>query len=218
MADMIEEAYLIELKRRHPDHCVVCYVNSTAGIKALSDICCTSSNAVKIVRKIAPGQGIIFVPDRHLGDYVAEQTGRSMVLWKGFCPTHVRIEPSMIVRMRKKHPDAVVMIHPEAPAEARRLADRIFSTGQMCEFVHTDRAAQYIVATESGILHTLRKQNPEKEFYPAGNDITCPNMRKGSLASLKAAMEGTGGEIIEVPSEIAALARGALQKMLELGA
>jgi cysteine desulfurase len=216
MADMIKAADLIALKRTHPSHLVMCYVNSTADIKALSDICCTSSNALAIVRRLPPDQEIIFVPDKHLGDYVAQKSGRPLVLWNGFCPTHARITPAMVERARHEYPDAIVMIHPEAPRESRRLADQVLSTGGMCAFAKSSRNTEFIVATEIGILHTLRKQNPAKKFYPASNTITCPNMRKGSLASIKNALEGTGGEIIKVPPEIAAGAERALRKMLEM--
>jgi cysteine desulfurase len=216
MADMIKAADLIALKRTYPSHLVMCYVNSTAEIKALSDICCTSSNALAIARKLPPDQEIIFVPDKHLGDYVAEKLGRPLVLWNGFCPTHARITPAMIERARREYPEALVLIHPEAPRESRRLADQVLSTGGMCAFVKQSENAGFIVATETGILHTLRKQNPAKKFYPVSNTITCPNMRKVSLTSIMNALEGTGGEVITVPQDIAKAAERSLRKMLEM--
>jgi quinolinate synthase len=216
MADMIKVSDLMALKRTYPSHLVMCYVNSTAEVKALSDICCTSSNAVEIARKLPNEQEIIFVPDKYLGDYVAEKLGRPLVLWNGFCPTHARITPDMVERARREHPEAIIMIHPEAPRESRRLADQVLSTGGMCAFAKQSDRTEFIAATEIGILHTLRKQNPAKKFYPVSTTITCPNMRKGSLESIMNALEGKGGEIIKVPPEIAVPAERALRKMLEM--
>lgn len=217
MAEMIDAKELAELKERHPDHLVMCYVNSTAEVKALSDICCTSSNALTIARKIPPEQGIIFVPDKYLGSRVEEQTGRSMVLWDGFCPTHHRISPAMIERARREHPDAVAMIHPEARKESRDLCDQVLSTGGMCTFALQNEASEFIVATETGIIHTLRHKAPHKRFYPVAPDlVVCPNMKRGTPASTLAAMEGRGGEVVTVPDEIARKARGALERMLEM--
>jgi quinolinate synthase len=216
MADMIKASDLAALKRMYPSHLVMCYVNSTAEVKALSDICCTSSNALEIARMLPDDQEIIFVPDKYLGDYVAENLGRPLVLWNGFCPTHARIKPEMVERARSEHPGALVMIHPEAPRESRRAADHVLSTGGMCLFVKDSPQKEFIIATEIGILHTLRRQNPGKKFYPVSDTITCPNMRKGSLDSIMNALEGTGGEIIKVPPDIAAGAERALRKMLEM--
>jgi quinolinate synthase len=215
---MIEPSDLIELKRRNPDHLVMCYVNSTAEIKALSDVCCTSSNAVKIASRLADGRGIIFVPDKYLGSFVQERTGRSMILWNGFCPTHARIEPSMILDARAAHPDAAVMIHPEAPPQCRQLCDQILSTGGMCDFVKSSDKREFVVATENGILHTLARQNPSKRFFTVSDHITCPNMKLGSALSVKRALSGEGGEVIAVAPEIAKKARVALERMLELSA
>jgi quinolinate synthase len=216
MADMITVADLAALKKNHPNHLVLCYVNSTAEVKALSDICVTSSNAVVIARQLPSSQGIIFVPDKYLGDFVAEKTGRTLVLWNGFCPTHARITPDMVRQARAAHPEALVLIHPEARRESRRFADQVLSTGGMCSFVKNSERDEFIIATEIGILHTLRRQNPGKKFYPVSDTITCPNMRKGSLASIGNALEGKGGEIIKVPPETAAGAERALRKMLEM--
>lgn len=218
MADMITAEELIELKGRYPDYLVMCYVNSTAEIKALSDVCCTSSNAVKITSKLPPEKGIIFVPDMHLGSYVQEQTQRKMVFWEGFCPTHLRITPSMLTDARKKYLNAVFMIHPEASHECRVLADHVFSTGQMCDFVKSSGKDEFVVATEIGILHTLRKNNPKKTFISLSEQLSCPNMKKGKLASVKCALEGTCGEIIRIEEQVAKRALVSLRKMLELSA
>jgi quinolinate synthase len=216
MADMITADDLARLKQQYPGHSVLCYVNSTAEVKALSDVCVTSSNAVTIAQKIEPGRGILFVPDKYLGDFVMEKTGREVVSWNGFCPTHARITPAMIEQARRAHPRAAVLIHPEAPRESRKRADQVLSTGGMCAFVNKSAATEFIVATEIGILHTLRRQNPGKQFFPVSETITCPNMRKGSLLDVQRALEGAGGERITVPAAIADRAAGALRKMIEL--
>jgi quinolinate synthase len=218
MADMITKDELVALKRHYPDHLVICYVNSTADIKALSDICCTSSNALRIVRQIPHEQGIIFVPDKHLGGYVQEESGRSMVLWDGFCPTHVRITPGMIAAARAEHPAAAVLIHPEAPKASRDCADRVFSTGGMCDFVKKDPGQEYIIATETGIIHTLEKQNPEKKFFPVSDLALCPNMKKMTLGKVLAALEGSAGMVVTVPGDIAEKARRSLVRMMEMSA
>jgi quinolinate synthase len=209
MADMITAAELAELKKKLPDHLVICYVNSTADIKALSDICCTSSNAVKIVSQLPKEQGIIFVPDKHLGGWVQEKTGHAMVLWDGFCPTHVRISPDIVRAAKALHPNAPVLIHPEAPKASRDLAD-------MCDFVKKGHAVEYIIATETGIIHTLQKRNPAKRFYPATEHALCPNMKKTSLDLVVETLQGNAGQVVTVPADIADKARKSLTRMLEM--
>jgi quinolinate synthase len=216
MADMITPGELQDLKREYPRHLVMCYVNTTAEIKALSDICCTSANAVKIARQIPPDRGIIFVPDRHLGSWIQEQTGREMLLWDGLCPTHFRIHPDMIMKAREAHPRAELLIHPEAPRECRMLADAVLSTGGMCRHAAASQKSEFIIATEVGLLHTLSKRNPGKRFFPVSEEITCPNMKLGSLLSVKRALMGTGGETIAVEKEIASKALLSLKRMLDL--
>lgn len=216
MADMINAEELMELKAKYPDYLVMCYVNSTADIKALSDVCCTSSNAVAIANKLPADKGILFVPDMHLGSVVQEQTGRTMVLWEGFCPTHMRITPKTLTNARKMYPDAVIMIHPEAARECRVLADQVLSTGQMCDYVKSSNIGQFVIATEIGILHTLKKNNPGKTFIPLSEELSCPNMKKGNLLSVKKALEGTYGEVIKIDENVASKAIVSLRKMLEL--
>lgn len=216
MADMIDAQDLREMREQHPDALVVCYVNSSAEVKALSDVCVTSSNAVKIVGQLPRDREIIFVPDKYLGSFVEEKTGRKMILWNGFCPTHARITPEMVRKARADHPKAIVMIHPEAPEEARVLCDEVLSTGQMLSFVKKSSADEFIVATELGLIHTLVKENPSKRFFPVANVVTCPNMRKGSLDGVKAALRGEGGLRVRVPDEIATKAEKSLRRMLEM--
>ncbi len=216
MAEMIEPDELRRMRAQWPGHLVMCYVNSTAEIKALSDVCCTSANALTIAQRLPEHKGIIFVPDRHLGDYIAEQTGRHMVLGNGFCPTHVSITVGMLEHARTQHPNAPILIHPEAPRACRHLADQVLSTGGMCRFAKQDDHDEYVIATEVGILHTLRKQNRHKQFHPLNDSLTCPNMRRASAEGVMKALEGTGGEVVSVPSEIADAARGSLERMLEM--
>ena len=216
MAGMISAPELEGLKKQYPDHAVMCYVNSTAEIKALADVCCTSSNALAIAKKLPPERGIIFVPDRHLGSWIEEQTGRTMILWDGFCPTHLRITPEMITASRREHPAAAVLIHPEAPRECRILADAVLSTGGMCTYVENSDKREFIIATETGLVHTLRKNTPGKSYYPVSDEVTCPNMKRGSLISVRNALAGTGGEKIVIDHEIAAKALRSLERMLAL--
>ncbi len=216
MADMITPDELIECKEKYPDHLVMCYVNSTAEIKALSDICCTSSNALKIARQIPKETGIIFIPDKHLGSWVQELTAHTMVLWDGYCPTHVRITPEMVHKAKEKHPPAVLLMHPEAPKASRDLADAILSTGGMCDYAKENQHTEYIIATETGIIHTLQTQNPEKKFYAISDTALCPNMKMGSLEAVYKALDGSGGTTVTVPEDIAGKAIGSLEKMLEM--
>jgi quinolinate synthase len=217
MADMIRPQDLKKLKQEHPDHIVLCYVNSTAEIKALSDICCTSSNALKIVLSLPRHKGIIFVPDKYLGSYIRQKSGRDMVLWNGFCPTHAKIRPEMILAARALHPRAKVMIHPEAPDASRQMADEVLSTGGMCEFAKNDPAEEFIVATEKGILHTLKTRNPLKNFYSLKEDISCPNMKMTNLNLLIKSLEGKAGKRVVVDAAVAEKAYLALKRMLDLG-
>ncbi len=216
MADMITAQDLIDLKREHPEHLVVCYVNSTADIKALSDVCCTSSNALKIVLGLPNNRGIIFVPDKYLGSYIQQKSGRDMVLWNGFCPTHAKITPDMILTARSMHPEAAVMIHPEAPDESRQLADHVLSTGGMCERAHSDTRDEFIIATEQGILHTLKSRNPTKRFYPLPSDISCPNMKKTTLDLVIKSLEGRAGKRVVVDPTAAEKASLALKRMIDM--
>ena len=216
MAEMIAPPELLELKRKYPDHLVMCYVNSTAEIKALSDVCCTSSNALTIAKKLPAGRGIIFIPDRHLGSWIEEQTGRRMVLWDGFCPTHLRIAPDMITAARAAHAGAEVLIHPEAPHECRVLADAVLSTGGMCSYVAGSDKSEFVIATETGLIHTLEVNNPAKWFYAVSGEITCPNMKRGSLLSVRNALAGTAGETVTVEKDVAVKALRSLEQMLAL--
>ena len=212
MADMITGAQLREFKARHPGAKVVCYVNSTAEVKAESDCCCTSGNAAKIVSHYA-GQEVIFVPDQHLGSVVEEQLGRKMILWPGYCPTHARINPKDIVDLKAAHPQALALAHPECPKPVRLVADHILSTGQMCKFVQENPAVEFIIATEEGLLHRLKKDNPGKTFYRVSPFAVCPNMKRNTLEKVLFCLRDMQ-PVVTVDPAIAARARQAIAQML----
>lgn len=215
MANMITVRQLKEMKERYPRAKVVCYVNTTAAIKAECDICCTSANAVKVVNSIPKDFPVIFVPDQSLGDYVSKQCGREMILWKGYCPTHHRILAQDIIRLKKRYPEAEVMVHPECTADVIALADQVLSTGGMRRHAKETDARELIVGTEIGLLHALHKDNPEKRFYPASKMADCPNMKLNNLEKVLWALEDMVYEV-SVPEAIRIKAWSALEKMLKL--
>lgn len=215
MADMITAEQLRDLKEKHPDAIVVCYVNSTAEVKAESDYCCTSSNAVEVVNSLPEDRRIIFVPDQHLGQFVAERTGRDMVLWPGYCTTHVLMTAENIRAAKAKYPDAVVMAHPECTEPVKELADELLSTGQMLKFAAAGKVKRFIVATENGIIHALKKQNPDAEFIAASGRAICPNMKKITMDKIVASLEDMQYRIT-VPEEIRTRAEKSLNRMVEI--
>jgi quinolinate synthase len=215
MADMITAEQLLALKQEHPDALVVCYVNSSAEVKAESDYCCTSSNAIEVVESLPPDKKIIFVPDQHLGRFVEERTGRELVLWPGYCHVHVVITEEDIRNAKAKYPDAIVMAHPECTEPVKELSDQLLSTGQMLKFAEKSTAKQFIVATEVGMLHPLKKQNPRAEFIAAGSRAICPNMKKITVEKIVWALEDMQYKIT-VPQDITIKARKALDRMVEI--
>ena len=215
MADMISVEQLRELKAKHPKALVVAYVNSSAAIKAESYICCTSANAVAVVDSV-PSDEIIFVPDKSLGDYVARRTDKKMIIWNGFCPTHHRFLPGKLRELKEEHPAAIVMAHPECSYDIVSLANEVLSTGGMLRFAHESRNREFIVGTEIGLLHRLRRENPDKVFYAASEAAVCPNMKKITLEKLLWSLEDMQYKV-EVPEEIRISARRALDRMLEVG-
>jgi len=194
---------------------VVCYVNSSAEVKAESDYCCTSSNAVEVVRSLPQDADIIFVPDQHLASFVAEKTGRNIILWPGYCPTHVMMDPDELEKTKAKYPDAVVLAHPECPRPIKQLADELLSTGQMLAFAGKSELKQFIIATEVGIIHTLKKQNPDKEFYPGSDRAICSNMKKITLDKVINSLENMEYRVT-VPREISIRAKKSLDRMIEI--
>ena len=217
MADMITVDGLRKMKADHPQAKVVCYINTSAAVKAEADICCTSANAVKIVKTLEGTDQIIFVPDKFLGMYVSSQvTDKKFVLWHGYCPTHARILPVYIERAKKKYPLAKVLVHPECQPNTIALADAVLSTEGMIDYAKETEAREMIIATEVGIIHRLKKENPEKEFYPAFERANCPNMKLTTLEKVLWSLEDLKTEI-KVNPNIAERARLAIEKMLQIG-
>ena len=215
MADMITRDQLRELKAKHPNAKVLCYVNSTADIKAESDCCVTSSNAITIAKSYPADQEIIFVPDQHLGSYTAEQLNRKFVLWPGFCPTHARFMEDQIEAARRKHPEAEVLVHPESPKPVRDAADHILSTGGMCRHSLESDSRSFIIGTEVGMLHRLQKESPDKTFFALHESAVCPDMKKIDLEKLLWSLKEMETKIT-VPEEIAIKAKKSIETMLAL--
>ncbi|MCM8819604.1 MAG: quinolinate synthase NadA [Candidatus Omnitrophica bacterium] len=215
MANMIDAKQLKKLKIEHPEAIVVAYVNTTAEVKAESDICCTSSNAIKVVQSQDKDKEIIFVPDKYLGQYVTYMTQREMIYWEGYCPVHVKILAEDIVKLKKEHPDAEVIVHPECTPQVIKLADRVLSTGGMCRYAKETTAKKIIVGTEIGIIYRLQKENPDKKFYPASELAICPNMKLGSLEKVLWVLEELKNEV-KVPKEIQVKAIKPIKRMLSI--
>jgi len=215
LADMITVDQLRDLKQKHPDSLVVCYVNSSARVKAESDYCCTSANAVEVVESLPTDREIIFVPDQHLGQFAAERTARDLVLWPGYCHVHVAITEDDIKTAKAKQPDAIVMTHPECTGPVKALSDQMLSTGQMLRYAAKSEAKQFIIATETGIIHTLKKQNPQAEFIPATDRAICPNMKRITLEKVLWSLENMQHKVT-VPQEIRIKAKKAIDMMVEI--
>lgn len=215
MADMITAEDLLKLKSLYPEAVVVCYVNSSAAVKAESDICCTSANAVQVVASIPPDKQVIFVPDRNLGQYVATQTGRDIILWDGYCPAHDMLNSMTLEQQIEKHPRAQIVVHPECRSEIIDRADAVCSTGGMLKWVKNSPAEEFIIGTEEGFVYSLQKACPDKKFYLARQHFVCPDMKKIDLPKLAQALENLQYEIT-VPEETSARALKSLQRMLAI--
>lgn len=215
MANMVTLKQLQIKKKEYPNARVVCYVNSTADVKAESDICCTSSNATKIVSSIANGEEILFIPDKSLGAYVSSKLDRPMILWEGYCPTHHRILAEHIVALKKEHPQAEVVVHPECTSDVIALADHVASTTGIAKYCRENDAREFIIGTETGILHRLKKENPQKSFYAITRLADCSNMKLISLEKVLWSLEDLVYQV-KVPDTIAERARTAIQRMLDL--
>ncbi|MCL4535641.1 MAG: quinolinate synthase NadA [Bacteroidetes bacterium] len=214
MAEMIDVDTLRQWKAQYPDAAVVAYVNSSAAVKAESNVCCTSANAVKVVDALRE-QRILFVPDRNLGAWIAKQTRKEIIIYPGFCITHFRVKPEHILAAKQAHPGAVVVVHPECRPEVTAIADAVLSTSQMGRYVKASPAREFIIGTEEGLIHRLRQQNPDKAFFAASTALLCPNMKKTTLESVVSALEMDRYHITVEP-ELAARARRALDRMLEI--
>ncbi|HIE17739.1 MAG TPA: quinolinate synthase NadA [Dehalococcoidia bacterium] len=215
MAEMITAEQLRRKRGENPGATVVCYINSTADVKAESDVCCTSANAVRVIESLG-ADDILFVPDQYLGHYISTKTGRKMALWPGFCPTHARILPEHITRAREEYPGAKVVVHPECTPGVIALADEVMSTSGMVRFARRDDIAEMIVGTELGIVYRLKKENPGKRFIPASEQAVCPNMKLITLEKILWSLEKMTPEV-KVSGEIRLRAKAAVDRMLEIG-
>ncbi|WPF89671.1 quinolinate synthase NadA [Cyanobacterium aponinum AL20118] len=220
LADSCPPDKFAQFKAQHPDHIVISYINCTAEIKALSDIICTSSNAVKIVQQIPPEQPIIFAPDRNLGRYVMEQTGREMVLWDGSCIVHETFSEKKIVQLKIEHPQAQILAHPECETPVLRHADYIGSTTALLKYAMQSNSSEFIIATEPGIIHQMQKDAPHKSFIPAPpenncNCNECPYMRLNTLEKVYLALKNRTPNI-EIPPSIQQKALQPIQRMLAM--
>ncbi len=215
MADMITADRLRELKKNNPEASVLSYINSSAEVKAESDVCCTSGNAVMLAHSLKDSRRIIFISDKYLANYVALKTNCNFITWDGYCPTHVKILAEDILIKRKSHPRAEVWVHPECRPEVISLADRVLSTGGMCKYAKETDSQEIIVGTEIGILHRLQKENPEKKFYPASEIAICPNMKLTTLDKILWALEDMRYKI-DVPETVKFKAKRSVKRMLQL--
>ena len=222
LADSCPPHLFRKFKEKYPDHLVITYVNCTAELKALSDIVCTSTNAVQIVESLPKDQKIIFGPDRNLGAYVAKKTGRDLVLWNGACMVHEIFSQEKITKLKERHPNAKFIAHPECEEVVLKMADYIGSTTGLLKYTITNPATEFIVATESGIIHQMEKANPTKTFIPAPPNNSCacndcPYMKRNTLEKLYLCIKN-GLPEVTVPEHIIELARKPIQRMLDISA
>jgi len=215
LADTIDVDSLREWKGRYPEAAVVAYVNTTAAIKAESDICCTSANGVEVVNAI-PDEEILFIPDRNLGHYVSTRTDKKLILYPGFCATHDNLSVEEVKAARQRYPQAKVLVHPECRPEVIELADAALSTSQMLRYAKGSNAKIFLIGTEEGMLYPLRKQNPDKEFHLISDSLVCPDMKKTTLETVIETMKARKN-IVTVPEEIRVRAKKAIDRMLAIG-
>lgn len=214
MADMITAEQLQDEKDKRPGVPVVAYVNTSAEVKALSDICCTSANAVKVVDSLG-AEDVYMVPDRNLSRYVAGKASKRMEWWDGYCPTHERLTPGEVLKAKEKYPDAVFVCHPECRPDVIDLADHVCSTSGMFKYANDTTEETIIIGTEMGILYRLRKENPGKRFVLPSRSLICPNMKLTTLEDVIEALNEMDG-IVRVPEAIRVPAKGALDRMLDV--
>ncbi len=214
MANMVDVEGLRKMKEKYPDAEVVTYVNSTAVVKAESDICCTSSNALKIVEAVDNDQ-IIFVPDRNLGRYVAERTSKEIIVWDGYCTTHNRVKAEEVLKVKEVNPEAPILVHPECSEGVVELADFVGSTAEILDYAKKSKADTLIIGTEEGIIHRLKKDSPGKKFFILSPHLICPNMKKTNLEKVYNSLKNLE-TVIEVPEKIRKKAYEAMKRMLEI--
>lgn len=222
LADSCPPHLFRKFKEKYPDHLVITYVNCTAELKALTDIVCTSSNAVQIVESLPKDQKIIFGPDKNLGAWVAKKTGRDLVLWNGACMVHEIFSREKITKLKERHPNAKFIAHPECEESVLAMADYIGSTTGLLKYSINNEAQEFIVATESGIIHQMEKANPTKTFIPAPPNNSCacndcPYMKRNTLEKLYLCLKN-GSPEVTVPADIITAARKPIERMLEISA
>ena len=218
MADMIDAEGLKSLQVKHPDAVTVCYVNTSAAVKAHCDYCCTSANAQKIMENILlnhQNKEIIFIPDKYLAQNVSAQVKHDFIIWEGYCPTHAKILPENIMQAKRLHPKAKVIVHPECRTTVTELADVVTSTEGMSKYIRKTPETEFIIGTETGIIHRMKKENPDKYFYPAAEMAVCPNMKRITLEKVLWSLEDLSYEIT-VPPDIMEKARLSIERMLQI--
>ena len=215
LADTIAPEALLAAKQDHPRAAVVTYINSSAAIKALSDVCCTSANAVKIVNSLKDAEEILMIPDGNLARYVSGKTDRKIIPWGGSCPIHDRLAAAEVLAMKAKHPRAVFAAHPECRPEVLALADYVGSTTGIIRYAGQDSVTEMLVGTEQGVLHQLRKQNPGKTFIPASEQMLCEDMKRITLMDIRDSLREMK-HVVKVPDEVRIPAKRALDRMLSL--
>lgn len=217
MADMADVEAVRQYRQDHPDTVLVAYVNTTAAVKTAVDICCTSGNAAAVIGSIPPERKIMFLPDANLGRNLVNSLGRPMEVWPGFCPTHNRIWPEAVRQARQAHPEALVLVHPECLPQVVAEADQALSTGGMLRFARESTAASFIIGTETGLLHRLRRESPGKAFYPLEPEPVCPNMKKITLEHVLFALQKMEPRV-ELPATVISAARLPIERMLAVTA
>ena len=215
MADMIDAEGLRKRKSEMPGSVVISYVNTTAEVKAESDICCTSANVVKVAMSFDSNQKILMTPDKNLALYTRKQTGKDISYWEGYCPVHNNLTAAQVEKVKKAHPEALFLAHPECPEAVLNLADQIKSTSGMIAYVSQSNQREFIIGTETGILHPLSKTNPDKVFIPADPDMVCPDMKKTGLPDILKALE-VMEPVVKVPEDIRIKAKQAVDRMLAI--
>jgi len=214
MAQMIAADQLRNARELYPDAAVVCYVNSTAEVKAESDVCCTSANAISVVNSLSQKQ-VIFVPDENLARYVAKYTNKDIIPWNGYCYVHSQFKPEEVLEARRLHPNAEILVHPECRPEVVDLADYVYSTSGMGKHAKASEAAEFIIGTEVGLLYRLEKENPSKKFYPLSEKAICQNMKKTNLEKVLNALQTLQPRVM-VQEDIARRAKRSIERMLAI--
>lgn len=215
MADMVTAQALQEKQKEHPGAATVCYVNSSAEVKAVSDICCTSANAINVVNSVKEN-AVLMVPDKNLALNTAKFTSKKIIPWEGFCPTHHLLKEEDAIRAKKEHPFALLVVHPECPPEVVKHADHVCSTSGMYKFVKESESNEFIIGTEQGILYRMKKENPDKKFYlPADNVMICPNMKLTRLIDILSSLESLS-PVVKIEEKIREKAYRALKRMIDV--